>query len=124
MAGNQFSGQLPENLCARGVSQGVVAFTNNRSGKGPKSLGNCSTLHAVQLYNNRFSGEIAETTRNFAYQVRFREPQSLQVLQLPEFDRNLCRARPRTCRIFGIGKLLYFFIGGQGWERTYSFAFV
>ncbi|GFZ08575.1 kinase family with leucine-rich repeat domain-containing protein [Actinidia rufa] len=54
---NEFTGNLPENLCASKTLTGVVAFSNKLTGKVPESLGGCHSLRTIQLFNNNFSGE-------------------------------------------------------------------
>ncbi|KAL7187681.1 hypothetical protein ACSBR1_037692 [Camellia fascicularis] len=55
---NQFTGDLPQNLCAGKTLFGVAASSNSLTGTVPESLGNCQALRSVQLFNNNFSGEV------------------------------------------------------------------
>ncbi|OIW19875.1 hypothetical protein TanjilG_27242, partial [Lupinus angustifolius] len=60
---NNFSGELPPDLCTGFKLRKLTAYNNNFFGPLPKCLRNCSALTRVQLEENQFTGNITEAFR-------------------------------------------------------------
>uniref|UniRef100_A0A6N2LKF7 Protein kinase domain-containing protein n=1 Tax=Salix viminalis TaxID=40686 RepID=A0A6N2LKF7_SALVM len=57
---NEFTGQLPQELCHGGVFENLTASHNYFSGSIPESLKNCTSLHQLRLDGNQLTGNISE----------------------------------------------------------------
>ncbi|KAG2391094.1 MDIS1-interacting receptor like kinase [Vigna angularis] len=60
LAGNSFTGPLPQQICLGGSLTSLSAEGNNFTGPVPKSLKNCSSLMRLKLEGNRLSGNISD----------------------------------------------------------------
>ncbi|GLT93817.1 hypothetical protein SLE2022_115910 [Rubroshorea leprosula] len=56
---NQFTGQLPQNLCKGGLLRNFTASENQLQGPIPKDLKNCTSLERIVLGGNHLTGNIS-----------------------------------------------------------------
>ncbi|KAL3340077.1 hypothetical protein AABB24_028604 [Solanum stoloniferum] len=60
MSENEFSGQLPEQLCQGGKLENFTVSNNKLTGLIPSSLSKCSSFKWVRFNNNSFTGNLFE----------------------------------------------------------------